>query len=129
MWAFIAGPNLLWQLALYAWAALCLHIIARRTYTPDAWLAWIPVFNLYLMCKVARRPGWWFLLFLVPLVNIVVFALIWMDMAEARRQSSWLGILMLVPVANLVVIGVLAFAEQPGRGRHAGGDQTWRRYW
>lgn len=112
MWAFFAGPNLLWQLALYGWAALCLYIIARRTYTPDAWLAWIPVFNLYLMCKVARRPGWWFLLFVVPLLGIVVFALVWVDIAQARRQSPWLGILTAVPVVNLITIGILAFSEE-----------------
>jgi len=117
MWAFFLGPNLLWQLALYAWSALCLHVIASRTYTPDAWLAWIPVFNLYLMCKVARRPGWWFLLFFVPLVNIFIFILIWMDIAEARRQPLWVGVLMVLPVANLVTIGILAFAEQLDEGR------------
>ena len=98
-------------LAVYVWVALCLHIIANKTKTPNAWLAWIPIANLYLMCKVAGRPGWWTILFFIPLVNIIIAIIIWMAIAQARNKPSWLGILMIIPLANLIIPGILAFSD------------------
>jgi hypothetical protein len=63
------------------------------------------------MLSVAKKPMWWFILFLIPLVNIAVAIMTWMGVAEAVKKPSWWGILMIVPVANLVVPGYLAWAD------------------
>ena len=101
----------LFGLAAYVYVSLALQTIATKTNTANAWLAWIPIVNLFLMLSIAKKPMWWFLLFLVPLVNIVIAILVWMAMAEARGKPSWWGILTIVPVANLVVPGVLAWSD------------------
>ena len=36
------------------------------------WGALIPIYNLYLILKMIGRPGWWLLLLLIPVVNVVV---------------------------------------------------------
>ena len=105
------GTSSISGLAVYFWLALCLYTIANKTRTPDAGLAWIPIANIYLMCKIASRSGWWTILFFIPLLNVVILIIIWMDIAKARNQSPFLGILMIVPIANLVIPGVLAFSE------------------
>jgi len=100
-----------WGLAGYVWMALTLYIIANRTNTPNSWLAWIPIANLYLMCKEAGKSGWWTILFFIPLLNIVIGIIVWMEIAKACNKPSWLGILMIIPFVNLVIPGILAFAE------------------
>ncbi|MEA3253553.1 MAG: DUF5684 domain-containing protein [Chloroflexota bacterium] len=110
-WAFFSGLWIVLWIGVYIWTALCMQIIARKTYTPDAWLAWIPIANIYLMCRVAEKPGWWTVLFFIPIANIVFAVLVWMKVAEARGQPGWLGILIIVPVGNLVIPGILAFAS------------------
>ena len=95
----------------YVYMALALQTIADKTSTPNPWLAWIPIANAILMLQIAKKPLWWFLLFLVPLVNIVIAIMVWMGIAEARQKPNWWGILMIVPVANLVVPGYLAWAD------------------
>ena len=102
---------LLVGLAAYVYMSLALQTIATKTNTANAWLAWIPIANLFLMLSIAKKPMWWFLLFLVPLVNVVIAIMVWMAMAEARGKPSWWGILTIVPVANLVVPGVLAWSD------------------
>ena len=102
---------LLFGLVAYVYLSLALQTIATKTSTANAWLAWIPIANLFLMLSIAKKPMWWFLLFLVPLVNIVIAIMVWMAMAEARGKPSWWGILTIVPVANLVVPGVLAWSD------------------
>lgn len=98
------------SIAVYVYLAICLQTIARKTGTEHGWLAWIPIANAYLMCKVAGKSGWWLLLFFIPIVNIVFMVIVWMGIAEARDKKGWLGILMIVPIANLIIPGYLAFS-------------------
>ena len=103
MLAFIA--------AMYVYMSLALSTIATKTGTANPWLAWIPIANLFLMLNVAKKPAWWFILFLIPLVGVVMLIIVWMAIAEARGKPNWWGILMIVPVANFVVPGYLAWAD------------------
>lgn len=113
--ALLAGTMLLFLLCVglvgYIYMALALQTIANKTSTQNAWLAWIPIVNVFLMLEIAKKPAWWFILFLVPLVNIVVAIMVWMGIAVARKKPDWWGILMIVPIVNLVVPGYLAWAD------------------
>ena len=113
--AMLAGTIFIVALGLglvcYIYMALALQTIAAKTGTPDGWLAWIPIANAVLMLNIAKKPLWWILLFLVPLVNIVIAVIVWMAIAEARQKPNWWGILTIVPIANLIVPGYLAWAD------------------
>ena len=98
-------------IAVYVYFALALSTIATKTNTPNAWMAWIPIVNIILMCAVAKKPAWWIVLFLIPIVNIIIMILLWIGIAEARNKPSWIGILMLVPLVNLVIPGYLAWTD------------------
>ena len=63
------------------------------------------------MLSVAKKPAWWFVLFLVPLVNLIISVIVWMRIAKARNKPDWWGIVMIVPLANLIVPGYLAWAD------------------
>lgn len=98
-------------LAFYGYSALCLMLIAKKTATSGSWMAWVPILNLYLMCKAAGKSGLWLILFLIPIVNIVAIVLLWAAIAERLGRGAWWGILMLVPIANLIIPGILAFSR------------------
>jgi ABC-type Na+ efflux pump permease subunit len=98
-------------LAMYIYMALALQTIATKTGTANEWLAWIPIANLFLMLSIAKKPMWWFILLLIPLVGAVMAIIVWMAIAEARGKPNWWGILLIVPVANFVVPGYLAWAD------------------
>jgi hypothetical protein len=98
-------------LVMYVYVALALQTIATKTNTENAWLAWIPIVNIILMCNIAKKPVWWIILCLIPLVNIVIFIILWMGIAEARGKPNWWGILMIVPVVSLIVPGYLAWSD------------------
>ena len=100
---------ILW-VALYIYLALCLQILAEKTNTPNSWLAWIPIADIFLMLQIAQKPLWWFLLFLIPIVNIVIGIIIWMKIAERTGKPSWLGVLLIVPVIGIAIPGYLAFS-------------------
>lgn len=93
---------------LYIYFSLTMMIIARKTGTPGAGLAWIPILNLYLICQIARRPGWWLILLLIPVVNLVVLAMLWMSIAEMRGKPAWTGALAVIPFVGMIVPAYLA---------------------
>jgi hypothetical protein len=98
-------------LAAYIYFGLALQTIAQKTGTQNAWLAWIPLINVFLMLDIAKKPMWWFLLFLIPIVNLVMGVIVWMGVATARKKPEWWGILSIVPLVNLVVPGYLAWSD------------------
>ncbi|MEQ9620116.1 MAG: DUF5684 domain-containing protein [Deltaproteobacteria bacterium] len=98
-------------LVIYAYLAYSLQVIADKTNTENSWLAWIPIANIYLMCKIAGKPGWWLILFLIPIVNIVIGIIVLMKIAELRGKPGWVGILWILPVVGLIIPGYLAFSD------------------
>jgi hypothetical protein len=46
------------------------------------WGCLIPIYNIYLLCKIAGKPGWWVLLMFIPLVNFVIAILLSVDIAK-----------------------------------------------
>lgn len=106
------------SLVVFLYIAFCLMTIAHKTGTSHAWMAWVPILNLYLVCKVAGKPGWWMILLMIPFVNIVFGIIAWMRIAEARGFASFWGVLAIIPLANFVAQGYMAFGES--HGSHAG---------
>ncbi len=56
------------------------------------WAAIVPIFNMYILCKVAGRPGWWLLLFFIPIVNLIISAIVSIDVAKAFGKGVGFGI-------------------------------------
>jgi hypothetical protein len=107
----ISGLSLIFPLLMYCYIAFSLQTIAQKAGADNAWLAWIPIANIYLSCVIAGKPGWWVLLCLIPFVNIIIAIIIWMGIAEARNKPAWMGILLIVPIANIILPGYLAFTD------------------
>lgn len=75
------------------------------------WWALIPVIQLFLLLRMAERPWWWFAMFLIPVINLVVYARAWTIIAGACGRPVIWGILTVVPLLNLYVLAVLAFSK------------------
>ena len=105
-------------LVVYIYTAIVLMTLAKKTNTKPAWLAWIPIANLYLTTKIAKVQ-WWtffaFLLFLVPAIGWMGFTAVmiwwWWNIAERMKFPGWISLLLLVPVVNLIIMGIIAWAN------------------
>ncbi len=98
-------------IVFYIYLAICLMTLAKKTNVQNPWMSWIPILNLVLMVHIAKKPTWMFLLFLVPVVNLVALVFIWMEIAKARNKPDWVGILMIVPIVGFFVPAYLAFSK------------------
>ena len=104
------GP-LLTDITLYLLYTISVFVIAQKSGHEYAWLAFVPIANLWLLCDMADVGCLWALLMLVPGLNILFYAFLWMRIAENTNKPSWLGILMVVPLVNVLVACYMAFAE------------------
>ena len=101
----------IFSIIIYLYTAYCLHRIAGKTQTPHGWMAYVPILNVYLMCKIARKPGWWIILMFIPIVNIVILILVYMAIAKAVGKPEWTGILQIIPGVNLIILSWWAFGK------------------
>jgi hypothetical protein len=60
------------------------------------WGAIIPFYNVYLMIKVAGRPGWWLILYFIPIVNLIVWIIVALDIAKHFGHGAGFGILLIL---------------------------------
>ena len=105
-------------IAVYIYICLALMKIAQRTKTRNAWLAWIPIGNIYLLMKIANMPGWYsfgILLGLIPFIGgLVVLAgaiYVWWKIAEKLNRPGWWAFLMFIPIVNFVILGIMAWGK------------------
>ena len=80
----------------------------------NAYLAFIPVVNLVLLCQMAKKPMWWCVLLFVPLVNIVIYTIMWIEVAKQCGHGGIWGFLAVVPLINFIAFGILAWGKGSG---------------
>jgi hypothetical protein len=103
-------PAVVW--AIYALVYLVLIIAWWRVFTKaghPGWAAIIPFYNIYIMCKVAGRPGWWLILFLIPIVNIVILFIVAIDIAKNFGKGTGFGIG--VALLSFIFVPILGFGD------------------
>ena len=47
------------------------------------WASLIPIYNIYILCKIVGRPGWWVILMFIPFVNFVIGIILCIDLAKS----------------------------------------------
>ena len=61
-----------------------------------SWEALVPVYNAIVLMQIIRRPKWWVILLFVPIINLMMFPVIWVETLRSfgrnRSIDTLLGI-------------------------------------
>lgn len=79
------------------------------------WAAIIPIYNLYIILKIANRPGWWLVLYIIPIVNVIIHLIVAIDVAKAFGKSTVFGVIGLW-LFNLIGFLILGFGNATYKG-------------
>ena len=64
-----------------------------------AWEAAIPIYNVIVLMQIINRPKWWVILLFIPIINLLMFPVIWVETIRSfgrnGRLESWLVVLTL----------------------------------
>jgi len=55
------------------------------------WGALIPIYSLYLLLRIAERPTWWLILYLIPFINLLPLVLVPLDVARHFGKGILFG--------------------------------------
>jgi hypothetical protein len=56
------------------------------------WAAIIPIYNTIVLLEIVGRPIWWFILLLIPCVNVVISIIVMIDLAKSFGKDTLYGI-------------------------------------
>ena len=62
-----------------------------------SWASLIPVYNVIILMDIIKRPRWWVILIFIPVVNILMFSIIWIETIRCfGKKSTAQSILVLI---------------------------------
>jgi len=87
------------------------------------WAAIIPIYNTYILLKVAGKPGWWLIGLFVPLVDLIIWILIYDGLA--KNFGHGVGFTVGLIFLPFIFLPILAFgrAEYIGKAKEIKGQQ------
>ncbi|WP_268847618.1 signal peptidase I [Flavobacterium aestivum] len=72
-----------------------------KTAGRKAWEAAIPVYNAIVLMKIIGRPTWWTILLFIPIINLIMFPVIWVETIRSFGKKTFID--------TLLVIGTFGF--------------------
>jgi hypothetical protein len=78
------------------------------------WASLIPIYNVYVWCKIVGRPGWWVILMLIPFVNIVVGIIVCFDLAKSFGKGAGFG--WGIALLGIIFLPILGFGSAQYQG-------------
>jgi hypothetical protein len=103
--------------------ALLLIVAMWKVFTKagqPGWASIIPIYNLYVWCKIVGRPWWWILLMLSPFVNFIICIILCIDLAKSFGKGVGFGIGL--ALLGIIFFPILGFGSAQYQGPTAGGS-------
>ena len=61
-----------------------------------AWQAAIPIYNALILMKIINRPIWWVVMFFMPIINLIIFPVVWVETARSFGRRSALDTFLVI---------------------------------
>lgn len=76
-----------------------------------AWEAAIPVYNAFVLMKIINRPWWWVILLFLPLVNVLMFPVVWVETLRSFGRKSAIDTILGVATLGLYIFYINYFVD------------------
>lgn len=89
------------------------------------WASIIPIYNVYIILKIGGKPGWWLLLYFIPLVNLIfaIWAINMVSKSFGKDEGFTIGLLFL----GFIFWAILGFGDAKYLGPF-GDPEAYRAY-
>ncbi|MCP5106243.1 MAG: signal peptidase I [bacterium] len=73
------------------------------------WAVIIPIYNIIVLLKIAKKELWWIILLFIPFVNIIILILVYIAVAENFGKSQLFGLGL--AFFGIIFFPILAFGD------------------
>ena len=67
------------------------------------WEAAIPVYNAIVLMKIIGRPTWWTILLFIPIINLIMFPVIWVETLRSFGKKSTADTLLVIVTVGFYI--------------------------
>ena len=78
------------------------------------WAAIVPIYNLVVLLEIVGKPIWWIILMIIPLVNLIVYIIILIELA--KRFGKGIGFALGLLFLPFIFFPVLGFGSAQYHG-------------
>ena len=68
-----------------------------------AWEAFVPVYNAIVLMEVINRSKWWVILLFVPIINLIMFPVLWVETCRSFGKNTYTDTALAVLTCGLYV--------------------------
>ena len=99
---------------MLVWCAVVLILIISmwKIFTKagkPGWAAIVPIYNLIVLLEIGCKPIWWFILMLIPFVNIIILIILLIEIA--KRFGKGVGFAIGMLILPFIFYPMLAFGD------------------
>ncbi len=87
---------LVFGLAVYLFYSYCLKRLVEKCGEQPGGIIWIPILQMIPLFRVAKMNPWLILLLMVPLANLIVAIMLWVNVLKALGRPPVMVIVMLL---------------------------------
>lgn len=69
----------------------------------NAWEAIIPIYNAIVLMQIINRPKWWTVLLFIPIINLLMFPIIWIETIRSFGKNSNLDSVLVVATLGFYI--------------------------
>lgn len=60
------------------------------------WEALIPIYNAFVLMQIINRPKWWILLLIIPIINLIILPVIWVETIRSFGKNTTTDTLLVI---------------------------------
>ena len=83
----------------------------------SAWQAAIPVYNAIVLFRIINRPWWWVFLLFVPVVQLLMFPVVWVETAKSFGHDTTKDGILSVVSLGFYLYYINYFTDSPYEGK------------
>jgi len=89
----------------------CLKRICLNAGSQPGFLVWLPILQIFPLLRAAQMPAWWFVIFLLPVLNVLAHILWCFRIVKACGKGSLVAVFLILPVTNVLAFLYLALSK------------------
>lgn len=127
--AVFVGIMLIFQIVIFLLLVIPAIIVNWKIVSKagePGWASIVPVYNIFILNKIAGTPSWYVVLAILPGVNIIGLILIYIELSKKYSKPATIWLSIFIPIVALFMIGKTEFigdgvgvtnaAQVPGQG-------------
>jgi signal peptidase I len=80
------------------------------------WQAAIPVYNAFVLLNIIKRPWWWIILMFIPIVQLLIFPVVWVETAKSFGHDDSRDVFLSVVTLGFYLYFINYFSKKEYQG-------------